>query len=52
MLALSFLHKDNQGTIKEIALNLLDKVGLKDKAEAYPNQLSGGQNRESRLREF
>ena len=43
MLAPKLLHKDNQGTIKEIALNLLDKVGLKDKAEAYPNQLSGGQ---------
>lgn len=43
MLAPKLLHKDNQGIIKEIALNLLDKVGLKDKAEAYPNQLSGGQ---------
>ena len=43
MLAPKLLHKDNQSTIKEIALNLLDKVGLKDKAEAYPNQLSGGQ---------
>ncbi|MBC5731900.1 amino acid ABC transporter ATP-binding protein [Pseudoflavonifractor hominis] len=27
----------------ETALKLLDRVGLKDKAEAYPNQLSGGQ---------
>lgn len=43
MLAPKLLHKDNQSTIKKIALNLLDKVGLKDKAEAYPNQLSGGQ---------
>ena len=25
------------------ALNLLDKVGLKDRADAYPSQLSGGQ---------
>jgi polar amino acid transport system ATP-binding protein len=28
---------------KEKAMVLLDKVGLKDKAKAYPNQLSGGQ---------
>ncbi len=28
---------------KEIALNLLDKVGLKSKAGVYPNKLSGGQ---------
>ena len=27
----------------EIALNLLDKVGLKDKADVYPKTLSGGQ---------
>jgi len=28
---------------REIGLNTLDKVGLSDKAEAYPEQLSGGQ---------
>ena len=28
---------------KKIAYDLLDKVGLKDKADVYPNQLSGGQ---------
>lgn len=28
---------------KERALNLLEKVGLKDKANLYPSQLSGGQ---------
>ena len=28
---------------KEKALNLLERVGLKDRAEAYPSQLSGGQ---------
>lgn len=28
---------------EEIALNLLDRVGLKDKANVYPKQLSGGQ---------
>ena len=29
--------------ILPVALELLDKVGLKDKADVYPNQLSGGQ---------
>ncbi|AZR74764.1 peptide ABC transporter ATP-binding protein [Anoxybacter fermentans] len=28
---------------REIALNLLERVGLKDKADNYPDQLSGGQ---------
>lgn len=28
---------------EKIALNLLEKVGLKDKAQAYPQSLSGGQ---------
>ncbi len=28
---------------KERALQLLDRIGLKDKADAYPSQLSGGQ---------
>ena len=28
---------------EEMALNLLDRVGLKDRANAYPAQLSGGQ---------
>ena len=28
---------------KETALTLLERVGLKDKAESYPSQLSGGQ---------
>ncbi|MCY6372097.1 amino acid ABC transporter ATP-binding protein [Clostridium ganghwense] len=28
---------------EKIALNLLERVGLKDKANAYPKQLSGGQ---------
>ena len=27
----------------EKALSLLERVGLKEKADAYPNQLSGGQ---------
>lgn len=37
---------------KEKAKALLDKVGLSDKAEAYPNQLSGGQNKELPLQEL
>lgn len=28
---------------KKIGLNLLDRVGLKEKADSYPSQLSGGQ---------
>lgn len=36
------LKKDKQEAI-DIALNLLDKMGLKDRANSYPSQLSGGQ---------
>ena len=32
-----------QKDIEEKAYKLLEKVGLKEKASAYPNQLSGGQ---------
>lgn len=32
-----------QEEANKIAYNLLDKVGLREKAEAYPNKLSGGQ---------
>lgn len=32
-----------QAEAEKIAYRLLDKVGLREKAEAYPNQLSGGQ---------
>jgi len=34
----------NPQEAKELALELLDKMGLADKAEAYPYQLSGGQS--------
>ena len=37
------LKKTTKGEAKEKALHLLDRVGLSDKAEAYPAQLSGGQ---------
>jgi len=33
----------NRGEAREKALALLDRVGLKDRADAYPIQLSGGQ---------
>jgi polar amino acid transport system ATP-binding protein len=35
--------KEATATARERALVLLDRVGLADKAAAYPNQLSGGQ---------
>ena len=37
------LKKATKGEAKEKALHLLDRVGLSDKADAYPAQLSGGQ---------
>ena len=37
------LKKAPKGEAKEKALHLLNRVGLSDKAEAYPAQLSGGQ---------
>ncbi|MGW7959691.1 amino acid ABC transporter ATP-binding protein [Staphylococcus xylosus] len=43
ILAPSLLKKDKQSNLKDQAQELLDKVGLSDKADAYPSQLSGGQ---------
>lgn len=37
------VRKMSQKDAEKIALDLLDKVGLADKAKAYPEQLSGGQ---------
>lgn len=37
------VRKMSQESAEKIARNLLDKVGLSDKANAYPAQLSGGQ---------
>ncbi len=37
------LKKMPKAQAEEMALNLLDRVGLKDRANAYPAQLSGGQ---------
>lgn len=35
----------NNAEAREKALELLDKVGLKDRADVYPHTLSGGQQR-------
>lgn len=43
MLAPKLLKKNDDSTLNEQAIELLDKVGLKDKADVYPNQLSGGE---------
>ncbi|KEH99367.1 hypothetical protein Z962_00215 [Clostridium botulinum C/D str. BKT12695] len=37
------LSKHSKEDSEKIALDLLERVGLKDKAKNYPNQLSGGQ---------
>lgn len=37
------LKKLSKEEAEKVAYNLLEKVGLKDKADAYPNNLSGGQ---------
>jgi polar amino acid transport system ATP-binding protein len=43
MLAPIKVKKMNSASVKEIAFELIAKVGLSDKANAYPRQLSGGQ---------
>ncbi len=42
-LAPIWVHNETRQEAREKALNLLDRVGIKDQAEKYPNQLSGGQ---------
>ncbi|NTZ51498.1 amino acid ABC transporter ATP-binding protein [Citrobacter gillenii] len=42
-LALEYVHGWNKTEAKQRALELLEQVGLADKAEAYATQLSGGQ---------
>lgn len=41
--ALIYVLKKEKSEATEIALALLDKMGLKDRANSYPSQLSGGQ---------
>lgn len=43
MESLVIVDKMDKKEARKIALNLLDKVGLKDKADVYPKTLSGGQ---------
>lgn len=43
MESLIVVDKIDRKKAREIALNLLEKVGLKDKADFYPKTLSGGQ---------
>lgn len=42
-LAPQIIRKISKAEAEEIALELLAKVGLRDKADSYPQQLSGGQ---------
>ncbi len=35
--------RESKQEVREQALELLDRVGLAEKADAYPSQLSGGQ---------
>lgn len=43
MLAPVHVQRMHKGEAKELALELLEKVGLSDKTDAYPSRLSGGQ---------
>lgn len=42
-LAQRVIRKRSRGEAEEVAINLLKKVGIPEKADAYPMQLSGGQ---------
>lgn len=42
-LGLTTARKISKNKAKETGMQMLEKVGLKDKADYYPNQLSGGQ---------
>ncbi len=43
------VHGMSEREAKEIALPLLEKVGLSDKADAYPDSLSGGQKQRAAI---
>lgn len=43
------VQKRNRDEAAEEALQLLEKVGLKDKADAYPSELSGGQKQRAAI---
>lgn len=42
-LAPIWVHNESKQAARDKALKLLDRVGIQDQAEKYPNQLSGGQ---------
>ena len=42
-LAPIWVHNETKQAARDKALQLLDRVGIKDQAKKYPNQLSGGQ---------
>lgn len=48
-LPLTYQKKINKTERKEKAINCLDKVGLRNKAEHFPNQLSGGQQQRAAI---
>ncbi len=41
--------KRNKAEVRELAMSLLDKVGIADKAASYPDQLSGGQQQRAAI---
>jgi len=43
------VQKRNKDEVYKQAIELLDKVGIKDKADAYPSQLSGGQQQRAAI---
>jgi ABC-type histidine transport system ATPase subunit len=43
------VQKRDKKQVREQALELLEKVGISDKANAYPNQLSGGQQQRAAI---
>ncbi len=43
------VQKRDKAEVREEALEMLDKVGIRDKAESYPSQLSGGQQQRAAI---
>lgn len=43
------VQKRDRAEVHAEALEMLDKVGIRDKAESYPNQLSGGQQQRAAI---
>jgi polar amino acid transport system ATP-binding protein len=49
MLAPTLEKKGTKAELREKAMYLIEKVGLKDKADSYPNTLSGGQQQRAAI---